>query len=179
MIHAEFDKADLRRALKALGEVDKKLLTALRKDIRGELRGVMSQIESDVPTVAPLSNMNKPYGLGGGWYPQKAYGPVRVSAAITPGINRTFSGKSNLVSIQVTQIDRAAGFKITENAGTKSKGGSPQGIAFIRNLDSKKRMRGNGGRWAWASYVKNVRQVKKAGERVVEKFAKVLDSEGF
>lgn len=182
MIDVTYNGDDIRHAIKKLGEVDKKLVSALRRDIKAEIKPLANRVESLIPVETPLSGLNRPPKTFGGWYPARSYGPVTVTASLTPGRRRPGAGgTSELVSLGVQQNNKNAGFVIVEHAGSASGGGgnSPQGIAFIRNLNRVKKIRGRDGRFAWRAFVSNTRMVTSAGDRIVSRFAKLLNSEGF
>lgn len=182
MIDVTYNGDDIRHAINKLGDVDKKLVLALRRDIKAEIRPLANRVESLIPVQTPLSGLNRVPRNSGGWYPARSYGAVKVTPSLTPGRRRGGrSGTSELVSLGVQQVNKNAGFVIVEHAGSASGGGgnSPQGIAFIRNLNRVKSIKGRDGRFAWRAFVSNTRMVTAAGERIVNRFAGLLNSEGF
>ena len=110
VVKATVDGSAVRKAIAELKEIDPKLVTALRRDIKNELAGVASGIESAFPEQGELSGMN---GRG-----RTSYSKPSAAVAFTPGYGR--AGKvSTLIGIKVKIPKNQVGAWIAEMAGMR------------------------------------------------------------
>ena len=188
VVKATVDGAAVRRAIAELKEIDPKLVTALRRDIKSELSGVASGIEAAFPAEGELSGMN---ARG-----RTAYAKPRAAVAFLPGYAR--KGKaSTLIGIKVKIPKDAVGAWIAEMAGmrgvarigfqsrkytgalgeTKSHRLNGQGAYLIDRLNRRTPMAGRGGRYGWKYFNSQKDDVKTRGIRILERAVTVLNLE--
>lgn len=121
---------------KLLKEFDPELRKAMDKEIRDSLKPLANKARTLVPA-APLSNWTKPPEHAGdrSWKGYRVWDPenVRKGIVIRQGGKR-FQGRAT-VSMWRFANRNAAG-SIFELAGRASQGKTPQGRAFIRNLNA-------------------------------------------
>ncbi len=116
----------VREALKALKEIDPKLRTATNKRVRKSVVPLQNAVRARIPGVA-LSNWNSGrYGFEGG----------AAASGVKVKIGGSKSAKKMTWEL-VTLRQSNAGGSVFDMAGRKSSGGSPQGRAFISNLNSR------------------------------------------
>lgn len=122
---------------KLLKEFDPELRKAMDREIRDSLKPLAKQAQSLVPA-APLRNwtLNPQNPSDKGWKGYRVWDPenVRKGIVIRQGGKR-FRGRAT-VSMWRFANRNAAG-SIYELAGRASGGKTPQGRAFIRNLNAK------------------------------------------
>lgn len=163
MIGVEIAPQNIAPTLKAIKQLEPDTIKRLRADLKGKLGGIMSQVQSAIPTQAPLSGMNNRGRL--------KWGKPKVSISFTPASK--FSGKDYhpLVSLSIS----GAGFKMAELAGSRDKPGqwksitpeytngwgtvsdhriTTQGFSLIDNLRRRFPTKGKAGRFAFSSYIR-------------------------
>jgi hypothetical protein len=127
---------DVRRALKALKEIDPQIVKDLRKELRTRLSPIAQQVAQAVPNEPPLS------GLGSQW------SRVKGKVSLTPG--RSKKTGNALVSVRVDPVS-GRGLYIAELAGSRSTG-TGTGRNLIEVLNQRKPMKGRGGRYVYAQF---------------------------
>lgn len=188
VVKATVDGSAVRRAIAELKEIDPKLVTALRRDIKSELSGVASGIEAAFPMMGELSGMN---GRG-----RTSYSKPKASVAFLPGYGR--AGKaSTLIGIKVKIAKDQIGAWISEMAGmrgvariggqsrtyrgplgeTKSHRLNGQGAYMIDRLNRRSPMVGRGGRYGWKYFNAQKDDVRMRGIRVLENAVAALNLE--
>jgi hypothetical protein len=183
VVKATVDGSAVRKAIAELKEIDPKLVTALRRDIRGELRGLASGLESAWPEQGELSGLN---GVG-----RTSYSKPKVNIAITPGAK-----SKTLVAIKAVIPTNQVGAKIAELAGmrgvvriggqsrTYNWLGTPkshmlngQGAYLIDRLNQRSPMPGRGGRYGWKYFNSQKDDVRERGIRILERAVTALNLE--
>ena len=160
----ELNADDVRRAFKALNELDKQIVKDLRKDLRTQLSPMAQAIAASVPGESPLRGMKN--GGRTGW------SAVRPSVSITPGRGRR--SYNRLVSINITPIENRVGVSIAELAGSRSNGFTPSGRAMISKLNENRQMKGRGGRYIYDAFVPLRPDVVAIATRILDQtFAKL------
>jgi hypothetical protein len=188
VVKATVDGSAVRRAIAELKEIDPKLVTALRRDIKTELGGVASGIEAAFPNQGELSGMN---GRG-----RTAYMKPKATVAFTPGYGR--AGKvSTLIGIKVKIPKEAVGAWIAEMAGMRGVariGGYArsyrgplgeykthrlmgQGAYLIDRLNRRSPMAGRGGRYGWKYFNGHKDDVRRRGMKILDRAVSVLNLE--
>lgn len=188
VVKATVDGSAVRRAIAELKEIDPKLVTALRRDIRNELAGVASGIESAFPAEGELSGMN---GRG-----RTSYSKPTAAVSFTPGYGR--AGKvSTLIGIKVKIPKNQVGAWIAEMAGMrgvvriggqsrvykdqlgqdKSHSLNGQGAYLIDRLNRRSPLAGRGGRYGWKYFVSQKDDVRERGIRILERAVTALNLE--
>jgi hypothetical protein len=132
---------DVRRALKALKEIDPQIVKDLRKELRSKLSPIAQQVAAAVPLDPPLSGMRN-------------NGATRWSGAsgktsFTPG--RSKKTGNSLVAVRV-QPKEGRGVYIAELAGSRSSGSTANGQNLIQVLNQRQPMKGKGGRYIYAKF---------------------------
>jgi len=184
VVKATVDGSAVRRAIAELKEIDPKLVTALRRDIRSELRGLASGIESAWPESGELSGLN-----GNG---RTSYQKPKVSISISTGVSA-----KTLVAIKAVIPTNKVGSKIAEMAGmrgvvriggqsrsyrgqlgeTKSHRLNGQGAYLIDRLNRRSPMPGRGGRYGWKYFNSQKDDVRRRGIRILENVVAALNLE--
>lgn len=188
VVKATVDGSAVRRAIAELKEIDPKLVTALRRDIKSELSGVASGIESAFPNSGELSGLN---GRG-----RTSYSKPSASVAFLPGYGR--AGKaSTLIGIKVKIAKDQIGAWISELAGmrgivriggqsrtyrgplgeNKSHRLNGQGAYLIDRLNRRSPMPGRGGRYGWKYFLSQKDDVRSRGIRILERAVSALNLE--
>ena len=188
VVKATVDGSAVRRAIAELKEIDPKLVSALRRDIKSELSGVASGIEAAFPSEGELSGMN---GRG-----RTSYLKPKASVAFLPGYGR--AGKaSTLIGIKVKIAKDQVGAWISEMAGmrgvarvggqsrsyrgqlgeTKSHRLNGQGAYMIDRLNRRSPMGGRGGRYGWKYFLSQKDDVRVRGIRILERAVTALNLE--
>jgi hypothetical protein len=134
--------SDLKVLLAELRNVDPGLRKALQKEMRDDLKPIVSRLAAGVPSASPLSGFaNAPTGSRWRW--------AGVSGRTqTPlGKRAKKPGFYPVVSMAFRSRGKAAGFEILELAGSKSSGSTPQGRGMIRALNAAAPMMSGLGRF--------------------------------
>jgi hypothetical protein len=188
VVKATVDGSAVRYAITELKEIDPKLVTALRRDIRNELSGVASGIEAAFPADGELSGMN---GRG-----RTSYLKPTASVAFTPGYSRA-GRASTLIGIKVKIPKNQVGAWIAEMAGMrgvariggrsriykdqlgqdKSHSLNGQGAYLIDRLNRRTPMVGHGGRYGWKYFSSQKDDVRLKGIRILERAVTALNLE--
>jgi hypothetical protein len=159
---AEVDARDMARVARVLNRVDKSLIDELRSSMKSGIMPIGQLIAARVNAGGiPLSGMSHRGPTR--WL------PVKVSAqkvSVTPGVSRK---NTNLVTLNFYN-KQARGLAIAENAGSRSAGESPQGKAFIRNLNAVVSDWPNGGRFLYRAYMPFKPHVEKLGENILKRW---------
>lgn len=188
VVTATVDGSAVRKAIAELKEIDPKLVSALRRNIKAELNGVASGIESAFPNEGELSGLN---GRG-----RTAYSKPSAAVAFLPGYGR--AGKaSTLIGIKVKIGKDAVGAWISEMAGmrgiariggqsrtyrgplgeNKSHRLNGQGAYLIDRLNRRSPMAGRGGRYGWKYFLSQKDDVRTRGIRILEQAVSALNLE--
>jgi hypothetical protein len=182
------DGSAVREAITQLKEIDPKLYTALRRDIRNELAGLASGIEGSYPAEGELSGMN---GRG-----RTSYAKPSASVMFAPGVARR-GRVSTLIGIRVKVPSAQVGARIAELAGMrgivqmsgqsrtytgplgepKSHRLNGQGAYLIDRLNRRSPLAGRGGRYGWKYFVSQKDEVREKGIRILERAVQVLNME--
>lgn len=142
MIGIEKVNADeVRKVLNVLKKIDPEATKALRSQLKNNLSPIAQQIAQSVPVQAPLSGF-----INNG---DTAWGAVTAKVSFTPGKSRR--GANSLVSIRIDAGNKR-GFYIAELAGSRSKGQTNAGRILIQQLNTRKNMKGKGGRYAYQQF---------------------------
>jgi hypothetical protein len=116
----------------------------LRTDLKSNLGPIAKQVTNDLgkPSQPPLSGFRNNGAT--------AWSGTRTTVSFTPGKSREFA--NSLVSIRVTPLGKRRGIFIAELAGSRSSGITSQGSNLITVLNSRKPMRGKGGRFIYNKF---------------------------
>jgi hypothetical protein len=163
-IDVALSPAELAKVQAMLKLVEPKLRRSLSRDLHKSLRPVAEKIDSDFPS-APMS------GLASRW------------GRITTKVGVDFNGPPNKALARFI-VKAEPGFErlfaITERAGSRTRGYTPQGMKLISNsrggLQERFPLEGKGGRFAFASFFKQrvdvAKKVRDAVDRFIDKFNK-------
>lgn len=117
----------LSRTLRAIGSVDKVMEREIRRELNQAAGSVRDLARRYVPAESPMS----------GWtidnWGHRGYNPADMKAGIQV-VRRGNRGRAGSFRREIRIVNRSAAGVIYELAGTKSKGYSPQGAQFIRNI---------------------------------------------
>lgn len=189
----EYSIMDVRRLQKALKDIDPKLRSQLLREAKEPAKPVQAAVKSAIPSVAPLS------GMTGGrlsWNQSvDAKGKTHKANDVKIQFRTSMSGKSlttSLVRVRVASpavvvADMAGksgkyfdkGYKgsgftreYPYKGGTRRHRVNGQGRAMVRNLG------GTPSRFVWPAAERAVPQARAAVDRVLSKFAKMINQRG-
>jgi nicotinamide mononucleotide (NMN) deamidase PncC len=173
MIKYDVRADGVREMLAQLKEIDPKLVTQFRKELRGTARDMASTIQSRIQVTPPLSGM-------GGYTPRSLIwqgAKTRVSISMAGSRQRDVTP---LLAIKVDSPRGAPGYIAAESAGSKgSSGNTPQGTHFIAMMTQKfGPLKGKGGnRIAWKYFWGQRDLLNRAAGMVVDKFERMVTNE--
>jgi len=181
VVKASISGQAVREAIAELKEIDPKLYSALRKDIKGSADGVASGIVQAFPSKGELSGLN--------FNGRTSYSkPLKATPSFTPG--RARAGRvSSLISIKLKLNSDRVGAWISEMAGMRGQvrvGGQSrtypgilgepkshrlngQGAYLIDRLNRRTPMGGRGGRYGWAYFVSKKDDLHNTGIQILER----------
>jgi len=174
------DGSAVREAIAQLKEIDPKLYTALRRDMRNELSGLASGIQSAFPAEGELSGLN--------FRGRTSYLKPTASVMFTPGVARR-GRVSTLIGIRVKVPSAQVGARIAELAGmrgvvqmsgdsrtytgqlgeAKSHRLNGQGAYLIDRLNRRSPLAGRGGRYGWKYFVSQKNEVRNKGIEILRR----------
>jgi hypothetical protein len=173
MIKYDVDAVGVREMLAQLKDIDPKLVTQFRKELRGTANDMATTIKSRIQVTPPLSGMalTSPGALT--WR-----GAVtKVSISLAGSRKRDVSP---LLAIRVDSVKGAPGYIVAEKAGSLGSAGStPQGTYFIAAMVQKfGPLKGKGGnRIAWKYFWGQRALLNRAANMVVQKFERIVTNE--
>jgi hypothetical protein len=187
MIVYDVYTTDVKQVVAKLKEIDPKLVSEFRKDLKSVAASMATEIKSSIQVTPPLSNMD--------WYTDRT---LRWAGAVT-SLSVSFAGKRGreitpLLAIKVNSPKGAPGYMAAETAGKNgpvgkpgasrknpnggSAPGGPQGSHFIAAMtDTFGPLKGKGGnRIAWKYFWRQRATLNRAAMEVVRTFsAKVTE----
>lgn len=189
----DYSVSDIRNLQRALKAIDPKLRTQLLREAKEPAKPVQAAVKSAIPSVAPLS------GMTGGrlsWNQSvDAKGKTHKANDVKIQFRTSMSGKSlttSLVRVRVSSpavvvADMAGksgkyfdkGYKgsgftreYPYKGGTRRHRVNGQGRAMVRNLG------GTPSRFVWPAAERSIPQARAAVDRVLSKFAKMINQRG-
>lgn len=181
VVKATISGQAVREAIAELKEIDPKLYSVLRKDIKTSVDGVASGIVQAFPQNGELSGLN--------FNGRTSYSkPLKATPSFTPG--RARAGRvSSLISIKLKLNSDRVGAWISEMAGMRGQvrvGGQSrvypgilgepkshrlngQGAYLIDRLNRRTPMSGRGGRYGWAYFVSKKDDLHNTGIQILER----------
>jgi hypothetical protein len=159
-----------------LKELDPKLITKLRKDLRGVTTSVANDIKSNINSMKPPIS-----GMGNMSY-REAWGGAVTGVSISLAGNRR-RDVTPLLKIKVDAPKTAVGYLIAENAGKRGGAGeTPQGSNLIAVLTDRLgviRGRGKGAQRqiAWALFWRSRLKLNAEAYNVVQRYEKIATGE--
>jgi hypothetical protein len=140
------DRSSVRQLNDWLKNLDKDSQREIKRGIKAEIGSVTKQMTNHINAQRPMPPMSG-FNSGGDW---GWSGPV-----VKPSL-RLSAGRGKPVA-QITAQGKKSGMKkmfaIAERAGTRSAGYTPEGVNMIDVLDSRYPGSGDGGRFAWESWL--------------------------
>lgn len=176
MIKYDVRADGVREMLAQLKEIDPKLVTQFRKELRGTAKDMASIIQSRIQVTPPLSNMKPTMGVAGRsliWQGAK----TRVSISMAGSRRRDVTP---LLAIKVDSPKGAPGYIAAESAGSQgASGNTPQGTHFIAMMTQKfGPLKGKGGnRIAWKYFWAQRALLNRAAASVIDKFERIVTNE--
>jgi nicotinamide mononucleotide (NMN) deamidase PncC len=173
MIKYDVRADGVREMLAQLKEIDPKLVTQFRKELRGTAKDMASTIQSRIQVTPPLSGM-------GGYTPRSLIwqgAKARVSISMAGSRKRDLTP---LLAIKVDSPKGAPGYIAAESAGSQgASGNTPQGTHFIAMMVQKfGPLKGKGGnRIAWKYFWAQRPLLNRAAGMVVDKFERMVTNE--
>jgi hypothetical protein len=155
-----------------LKELDPKLVTKFRKELRDTAKATASRIQSQIQTTPPLSGMSGDSPRALRW----AGAVASVSISITGSRRKDVTP---LLKIKVDSIKGSPGYMVGEKAGAKGPAGStPQGSNLIAVLADrlgpiKGKGKGAQRQIAWRYFWAERRELNNAAVDIVNRFEKI------
>jgi hypothetical protein len=173
MISYDVRAEGVREMVAQLKEIDPKLASQFRKELKGPAQDMATIIKSSIQVTPPLS------GMGG--YTRRSLiwqGAVtKVSISLAGSRRRDVTP---LLSIKVDSPKGAPGYMAAESAGRRGgEGNTPQGTHFIAAMTDKfGPLKGKGGnRIAWKYFWAQRGLLNRAAGMVLEKFERRITNE--
>jgi hypothetical protein len=166
VLDVQIPPAEIAKIQGMLKLLEPKLRRSLSRDLNKTLKPTAAQIVADFPA-APMSGLKSRWG--------------GVSAAVRVDLNGPPNKALARFIIKADPPSFARLLSITERAGSRSRGFTPQGMNLITNSkggleDRHPLVKGRGGRFLFASYYNQrndvARKVLDAIERFINKFNK-------
>jgi hypothetical protein len=173
MIKYDVDAEGVREMLAQLKEIDPKLVTQFRKELRGTATDMASTIKRQIQVTPPLS------GMGRNTEDSLLWAGARTSVSISLAGNRR-RDVTPLLSIKVDSVKGAPGYIAAEKAGSLgASGNTSQGAHFIAAMTQKfGPLKGKGGnRIAWKYFWGQRELLNRAANMVVQKFERIVTNE--
>ena len=176
MAETEVVVTGVREMVARLKELDPKLVTRFRKELRDTAKGAASRIQSAIQTTPPLSGMagDSPRAL--------RWAGANASVSISMAGSRR-KDVTPLLKIKVDSSKGSPGYMVGEKAGARGPAGStPQGSHLIAVLtDRLGTIRGKGKgaqrQIAWRYFWAERRDLERAAADIVNHFEKVSTGE--
>jgi tricorn protease-like protein len=168
----------LNETIAYLKEFDKDTLKALNKELYVEVKKLVQQTRLEVPTQTPLRNW-KPYEGGTSrWGNEIAFKPNKVRTGVRSKIGPVRNKATNTRERVYFLIQQDGAGAVYETAGRKTKGNTPQGKAFIRNIEAKSNITviGKQGRLIWKNVIENRDEVTANLAAVVRKYEAIINA---
>lgn len=164
-MRAEVDAQDIARVVRVLRKVEPSLVAELRTSMKSGILPIARSIEARVNSnPVPLSGMNRESATRTNRY---RWAKAKASVSVTPGYSRR---SANLVTIQYRVPKDRAGLAIAENAGTKSRGATPQAQFFIRRIEEVAPGWPKGGRFLYRAFMPYKSAVYGLGENILKRW---------
>ena len=162
-IDARLSPAEVARVRAMLKAVDPKLRQTLARDLRRSLTPIANNIVGAFPSQAPLSGMAPRWGGI----------TAKVATSGKGGPGRALA----LFKVSANPAGFARLLSITERAGSRSGGFTPQGEAMIRALQSPSRypLDGKGGRFVFRSFRQQLPDAVRIAREAIDRFVERLN----
>lgn len=158
--------------LSLLRSFDRETLKAINKEIYQEVKPMVAQARSLMPEKAPMSGWAKPNE--GEWGTRLLYQPRAAKMGIRTQIKPMRHRGANVKERTLFLIQANPAGAVFETAGRKTKGSSPAGQQFIRNLEDPARggtvIIGKQSRVIWGVVLDNRTRVTRATEAIIERY---------
>lgn len=150
---------------------------ALNKELYGEMKKLVQETRADSPPKTPLRNWKKYEGGMSRWGSVLAFDPRAVRMGVRSKIGPVRNKALNTRERAFFLIEANPAGAVYETAGRKTKGRTPQGRAFIRNLKNKSNITviGKQGRLVWKNVIENRNQVTANCALVVRKYEDLVN----
>jgi hypothetical protein len=160
----KLDVEGVAETLAAIRKIEPDSLKALRRDIQTDAGVVaaVSSIQSQIPTVAPLSGMMNHNGIS-------QYRVPRVKTSLRSPRRAMSSSEAALVSIVASPPKGAIGFLLSDMAGRGMGARTNRGRAMLRNLENK------ASRFVYPGFEKKEKNVADGVKRILDKYAEQVN----
>ena len=170
----EIDARQLEKAMDRVRRFEPKLKNELSKDLRKVAREVIPDIEAGIPNRPPIGRSSRNRfrsGVAKNWdFDVKS--SVRTNPNAKPG--RAIA----LISMSGRSAEFAKYLSITETAGTRSSGYTPQGRGLIRALQREYPLPGRGGRFVWKTWLGLLPDVREKSVDVINGYIRKFNKLG-
>lgn len=156
----------VERTIKYLRQVEPKSLNQLRKDIKTDpaLIGAISSIQSEIPTIAPLSGFTNHEG-------RTKYAVPTVKPEFRSPRKTFAKAEQPLVSIVTKSPKGSVGFEIIDMAGRGKGGRKPSGRAMISGLGRSP------SRYVYDGFEKKQEGLSDGIKRIIERYIDKVNNE--
>lgn len=168
----------LNEAVAYLKQFDTQTLKALNKELYSEMKKLKLQTRADSPVKTPLRNWKPQANPKSRWGSAIAFDPRAVRMGVQTKIGPVRNKANNTRERAYFLIEQNGGGAVYESAGRKTKGRTPQGRAFIRNLEAKSGITviGKQGRLIWKNVIENRNEVTANLAAVVRKYEALINA---
>lgn len=175
----------LNEAVAYLKQFDTQTLKALNKELYSEMKKLKLQTRADAPVKTPLRNWKPQANPKSRWGFVKsgdkagiAFDPRAVRMGITTELKPVRIKGRDTKERAYLLVENNGGGSVYEAAGRKSRGRTPQGRAFIRNLEAKSGITviGKQGRLIWKNVIENRNEVTANLAAVVRKYEALINA---
>lgn len=150
---------------------------ALNKELYGEMKKLVQETRTDAPATRPLRNWKAYEGGTSRWGNVLAFDPRAVRMGVRSKIGPVQNKALNTRERAFFLIEGNPAGAVYETAGRKTKGRTPQGRAFIRNLEAKSGITviGRQGRLVWKNVIENRSEINAACALIVRKYEDLIN----
>lgn len=168
----------LDEAVAYLKLFDTETLKAMNKEMYGVMKGLVQETRAMVQPTAPMSGWEKTSITGAKWGKELLYKPSKVRSGVRSKIGPYRNKALNTRERAYLLLNANPAGAIYETAGRKTKGSSPQGEQFIKNIEERSGITviGKQGRLAWKSVIENRAEITVKMARVVAKYTAYINS---
>jgi hypothetical protein len=161
---------DLKVVLAELRKVDPNLRKTLQKEMRDDLKPIVTALAGGIPPASPLSGFAlAPSGSRWRW------AGVTGRTQTPLGKRAKKPGFYPVVSMSFRSRGKAAGFEILELAGSKTAGATPQGRGMIRALNAKAPIIGGLGRFLIPPARGQSDEAVNIARKIIEKYVALVN----
>lgn len=170
LIQMDADGIEIREFVNRLKEYDPKLKRRMQTEMRRKAKPFAEYIEQQVNqnAPAPLSGLDYPARERLDWDPIKA----KIATSLSAGRGRA------ILAIKFIGTPNSRMFAITETAGSRSTGATPQGKVLIRELNERHELSGArkiGGRFGFKAFLEKIPDFRDTAVDIIDKYTRIFE----